>query len=111
MRKIVQAFKSGKTNHTPDEYTKINDMEYIKKGKILRITHEVDMNKLSGKEYLDTSSAEHLTNSNKSKVCASDFGILLKNNLVNIQHIYLNKTSKHLLLNYSITQKDCHAEK
>jgi hypothetical protein len=111
MKTIVQAFRAGKIKLDHDVYMSILDVEYIKDESILRVTHGVDMNKMFGREYLDASTAEYLAGANRYRVCSSGFGVLLRNKLVNVEHVYLNTESRRLVLRYMITLEDCHAKK
>ena len=107
MSKMVEAFELEGGNRKVDEYTDLIKIEYHEYKNIVLLTHEVDIRGMLDKEYLDDSSALKIMNINKAMVCLSGFGVLLKNKLIKIEHVFLDKKSKHLVLKYIISSEDC----
>ena len=107
MGKMVEAFEAEGKSRKIDNYTDLIKIQYHKELKIILLTHEVDIGAMLNKEYLDNSDAWKIKSANKIKACLSGFGVLLKNKLIKIEHVFLDKKSKYLILRYFISSDDC----
>lgn len=105
--KMIEHFDSNEKIRKIDEYTTLIKIQHRRNDKILTFTHEVDVNAMINRDYLDDSRAVAITNANTQTVCSSGFGVLVKNGLVNVEHVFLEKKSRHLVLKYIISSKDC----
>ncbi|MFO0107240.1 MAG: hypothetical protein ACK52H_08220 [Burkholderiales bacterium] len=104
--KMIENFDLKQNSLKIDEYTNLIKIHHRGGDKILTFTHEVDVNAMINRDYLDDSRAVAITNANTQTVCSSGFGILVKNGLVNVEHVFVEKKSKHLVLKYLISSKD-----
>lgn len=105
--KMIEHFDLNEKSRKIDEYTTLIKIQHRRVDKILTFTHEVDLNAMINRDYLDDSRAGAITNANKQMVCSSGFAVLVKNGLVNVEHVFLEKKSRHLVLKYVISSKDC----
>ena len=111
VNKIIDNFESEGRTRRIDEYTNLIKIQYLRDRKTMTLIHEVDINGMLNEDYLDKSNAIIIKNANKTMICLSEFGVLLKNNLINIEHIFIDKKSKYLVLRYLISAKDCVVKK
>lgn len=110
MSKMVEAFEAEGGSRKIDDYTDLIKIQYNKERKIILLTHEVDIGSMLNKEYLDKSDAWKIKSANKIKACLSGFGVLLKNKLIKIEHVFLDNKANYIVLRYFISSDDCDVE-